>query len=39
MKSYDELDKLFTNDEFRIIDQDENATKFYFVRTISKKMK
>lgn len=37
MKSYDELDKLFTNDEFRIIDQDENATKFYFVRTISKK--
>lgn len=36
MKKYRELDLLFKNDEFRLIDQDPDAQKFYYLRSISR---
>lgn len=36
-KNYDELNKLFKNNEFRKIDENTNARKFYLLRSISKK--
>lgn len=34
--NYDELIKLYKNNEFRKIDEQSNATKFYMLRSISK---
>ena len=34
--NYEELNKLYKNNEFRKIDLDENSEKFYLLRSISK---
>ena len=36
MKTYKELEKLFKNNEFRKIDEEENSKKFYYLRSISR---
>ncbi|EAC6398812.1 hypothetical protein AD70_15055 [Listeria monocytogenes] len=36
MKTYDELELMFKNNDFRAIDSEPNARKFYYLRSISR---